>query len=284
MAATLPVDSVSDTAYLLAFYRGLESARPDALFDDPYAALLAGQRGERLARRLAPTDPEADASGHAVRVWIVDELILQAIRDDAVDAVLNLGAGLDTRPYRLSLPKSLLWIDVDAPGVLAYKAERLADHCPACTLQYQPADVTDVHDRQALLQGAAQEAQRILVLTEGLLIYLSAAEIAALAADLRKPVVQCWVSDLLSLEGLRLMQAAQPASPDGARVKLLFAPENGAEFFRPHGWRTVAFRSCFEEGSRLPRFRSVQDQLADLTVRQRAVLRSLTAVVKLVSS
>jgi O-methyltransferase involved in polyketide biosynthesis len=37
------IENVSDTAFWIAHYRAVESARPDALFRDPLAALLAGE-------------------------------------------------------------------------------------------------------------------------------------------------------------------------------------------------------------------------------------------------
>ena len=40
---------ISDTAHWVAFYRALESERPDALFHDPFARRLAGVRGARIA-------------------------------------------------------------------------------------------------------------------------------------------------------------------------------------------------------------------------------------------
>lgn len=40
-----PVTGVSDTARWVAVYRAWESARPDALFHDPFAQRLAGDRG-----------------------------------------------------------------------------------------------------------------------------------------------------------------------------------------------------------------------------------------------
>ena len=41
-----PVSNVSDTARWVAVYRAWESARPDALFNDPYAKTLAGERAD----------------------------------------------------------------------------------------------------------------------------------------------------------------------------------------------------------------------------------------------
>jgi O-methyltransferase involved in polyketide biosynthesis len=50
-----PVSNVSDTARWVAVYRAWESARPDALFDDPYAQSLAGERGQAIAALMAST-------------------------------------------------------------------------------------------------------------------------------------------------------------------------------------------------------------------------------------
>jgi O-methyltransferase involved in polyketide biosynthesis len=47
-----PIADITDTARLIAFYRAVESERSDALFRDPFARLLAGKRGEEIARRL----------------------------------------------------------------------------------------------------------------------------------------------------------------------------------------------------------------------------------------
>ena len=116
------IQHVSDTARWVALYRAMESERPDALFHDPYARRLAGERGERILASV----PKARvwAWPIVVRTAVMDELILWAIERDGVDTVLNLAAGLDTRPFRLPLLPSLRWIEVDFPDVIAYKREQ----------------------------------------------------------------------------------------------------------------------------------------------------------------
>jgi O-methyltransferase involved in polyketide biosynthesis len=47
-----PIKSISDTARWMAYYRAMESKRPDAHFHDSYARLLAGERGEEIARSM----------------------------------------------------------------------------------------------------------------------------------------------------------------------------------------------------------------------------------------
>jgi len=90
----------SDTALLTAGWRAMESSRSDALFHDPLAAGLAGERGLRIAR----TRPEG-AWVVAIRTVLIDAFLQSAI-SSGIDTVINLGAGLDTRPYRMHLPSS----------------------------------------------------------------------------------------------------------------------------------------------------------------------------------
>src|SRR5678815_604836 len=106
------IDHVSDTALWVAAYRAMESERPDALFHDRFASLLTGEKGRRIVQW-------AKASRYtrwsvAIRTCIIDSFI-QELTTGSVDTVLNLGAGLDARPYRMNLPESLSWIEVDFP-------------------------------------------------------------------------------------------------------------------------------------------------------------------------
>src|SRR6185437_1968271 len=114
-AATNPIRSVSDTASWVAIYRAMESERPDALFHDPYARRLGGERGEAIVRAMSKG--AASAWPMVVRTAVMDELLLRAIKEGAA-TVLNLAAGLDTRPYRLDVPASLRWLHVDMPAMI----------------------------------------------------------------------------------------------------------------------------------------------------------------------
>src|SRR5256886_13643386 len=97
--ASAAIEHVSDTARWVALYRAMESERPDALFHDPYARRLAGERGEQILSAMPKG--RTWAWPMIVRTAVMDELIMRTISRDGADAVINLAAGLDTRPYRL---------------------------------------------------------------------------------------------------------------------------------------------------------------------------------------
>src|SRR5256886_9821024 len=181
---TTAIEHVSDTARWVALYRAMESERPDALFRDPYARRLAGERGERILASMRKG--RAWAWPMIVRTAVMDELILRAIQRDGVGMVLNLAAGLDTRPYRLPLPPALRWVEADFPDVIAYKQEQLARERPACALERVGIDLTDLAGRRALFERLRAPARCALVVWEGLLLYLSPPALASLAAALAR--------------------------------------------------------------------------------------------------
>jgi methyltransferase (TIGR00027 family) len=243
--------NVSDTALWVAQYRVMESARPDAIFRDPLARKLVGERGEEIVRRMKVGDL---AWPMIVRTAVMDEIILASIARDGVDRVLNLAAGLDTRPYRLPLPPSLRWIEADLPDMIAFKEERLAAERPACALERIAADLTDAAARRSLFARAAGGAAAVLVVAEGLLAYLAPEEVAALADDLHgEPPMRLWLIDIASPRLKRMLDRRVGKHVGAANAPFRFAPAESTAFFEAHGWKEREFRSTFEEGVRLDR-------------------------------
>lgn len=245
------VRNISDTAHLAAVYRARETERPDALFRDPYARRLAGRRGEQIAQALPFSNRHTWS--WVARTYLFDRLILDQMERGA-DIVINLAAGLDTRPYRMALPPSLQWIEVDLPEPLTYKEAVLAGEKPVCRLERVRLDLSDVSTRRDLFQQWGNRARKAVIITEGLLIYLSAEEVGALAQDLARPAsFQYWILDLVSPGLLRRLQQnmAPQLSQGGASLK--FGPQEGPEFFTPFGWKPAEVHGLLKTASRIKR-------------------------------
>jgi methyltransferase (TIGR00027 family) len=245
------VRNISDTARWAAVFRARETERPDAMFRDPYAERLAGKLGVDIANTL----PEGNKHAWAwvARTYLFDQFIAQELQQGA-DMVVNLAAGLDARPYRMNLPASFQWIEVDLPEILTYKEGILANEKPTCALERVRLDLSDGNARRSLFAELDRRANKILVLTEGLLIYLSAEEVAALAKDLAAGShFQRWILELGSPGLLRMMQrtAGKQLSQVGAPFK--FAPAEGPAFFTPHGWEPVDVKSLLKTATQFQR-------------------------------
>ncbi|MDP9147168.1 MAG: SAM-dependent methyltransferase, partial [Acidobacteriota bacterium] len=197
------VRNISDTARWAAVFRARETERPDAIFRDRYAARLAGTLGVDIANTL----PEGNSHAWAwvARTYLFDQLIEREI-EQGTDVVVNLAAGLDARPYRMKLPPVLQWVEVDLPEILDYKENILAEERPTCLLERIRMNLADASARNEMLAEVAKMGKKILVLTEGLIIYLESAEVSLLAKDLaRHSEFQRWLLDLHSPGLLRLL-------------------------------------------------------------------------------
>ena len=235
----------------MAVYRARETERPDAHFRDPFAAALAGDRGIEISRATTIDDR---GWFFTARTVLFDQFIAAEVRR-GVDLVVNLGAGVDARPYRLDLPESLQWIEVDLPSIIDYKTPILSAARPRCRLERIPLDLADVESRRRLLADLGSRAARALIICEGLVVYLTEEEVGALAADLAEtPTFERWALEFPSPTLLHLMKehkVGQVVRDAGAPFK--FGPESGPDFFKPYGWQPVAVESIVKTAGRLNR-------------------------------
>jgi methyltransferase (TIGR00027 family) len=247
--AEASIENVSDTAFWIAHYRAAETERADALFRDPLAGLLSGERGKQIARGMPGTMMTAWAV--AVRTCLIDDYIRFALAQ-GVDMVLNLGAGLDTRPYRMDLPPSLLWVEADYPAMIEFKQSRLAGQTPHCQLERVKLDLGNPPERQQLLSNAQASSKKLLVLTEGVVPYLTVEQVASLADDLYALEPACyWIVDYFSPQMFKYRKRMSKGKLRNAPFK--FDPPDWFGFFEKHRWRCKQMRYLIEEGERLNR-------------------------------
>ncbi len=244
------IRNVSDTARWVAVYRARETERPDAHFRDPFARRLAGERGEQIAQSM-PLGRNNDWS-MITRTCLGDDLINGQVQQ-GVEMVINLAAGLDARPYRMQLPPSLKWIEVDLPEILSYKEEILRDEKPVCSLERIRLDLSNAAERRVLFAQLGDRCKKALIISEGLLIYLNPDDVAGLAKDLAAPPsFQSWILDIAS-PGLLRMLAKRMAKQLTQAAPFKFAPPEGPDFFIPYGWKPVDVRSLLKNAARLKR-------------------------------
>jgi len=245
------VRDISDTALWVAYYRAQETERPDARFRDPFARALAGERGEKIAR--SQTFANKNAWSFVARTVLFDRFITAAVRGGA-DLVVNLAAGLDTRPYRMDLPKTLRWVDVDLPGILDYKESVLKGTAPVCAVERVRLDLSDVPARRALFARLAQGSSRTAIVTEGLLIYLAREDVASLAYDLAAVSrFRTWIVDLVSPGLLKMMNAQGGETVAAAGAPFKFAPPEGPAFFTALGWKPAQVTSLLKTAGEMKR-------------------------------
>ena len=245
------LQNVSDTAFWVAQYRAEETAREDAVFKDHLAAKLLEQRGKSIKEFM---DSDNEISWPIVtRTYLMDGVINDMIAD-GIDTVLCLAAGLDTRPYRLDLDQQLSWIEVDLPGILDFKSEVLKEDAPHCQLERVAIDLTNREQRSQFFRKIDQQSDNVLVITEGLLIYLDPNEVRTLAEELSEYAsFRKWTMDLASPGLIEMMNKKMGDKLKAANAPFKFGPKQGPDYFKPLGWNKLEVHSFLKTAAALKR-------------------------------
>ncbi len=236
------INHVSDTALMVAACRAHETDLEDAYFRDPFAARLAGERGRAILNAM----PYANVArfGLAIRTRLLDDVLLEALHANPIAAVFSVGCGLDTRPWRLHLPNDLRWIEVDFADVLDYKEGLMSAEITHCRRERLSADLNDAAQRAAIYKAAGKEPS--LMITEGVLMYLPAATVGALAVEVaEQSCIAHWITDITTTGFRKALSGGADTMSPIRRVQPADALEGDEilEVLQRHGWTTASMRS-----------------------------------------
>lgn len=157
------------TAYWTAGVRARESRRKDRLFNDPWAAALAGNLGEAWLAQHA----EGATLPLVVRTRYFDDFLGRISAEEGIRNVVLMAAGLDTRAFRIDWPQGVRLFELDQQVVMDYKDAILhsLEARPTCRRQMICKDLTEPW-KDALLECGFDPHERSAWLLEGLLFYL----------------------------------------------------------------------------------------------------------------
>jgi methyltransferase (TIGR00027 family) len=244
---------VSRTAYYCCGVRALDAAASHPVCGDQYAERFMTPEAWSMFEPFR--DFAAPNASNVARHRIIDDLLRTAIQARPETGVVIIGAGFDTRAFRLPGGR---WVELDEPALMALKEAQL----PAREAPNPLTRVAIAFDREPL--GAAlasfRQLARPVVVLEGVLTYLSAAEVHGLLDAIRttftSPTVVC---DLTTQAFAR-----RYAGKIGERLRELGAPYGRLEVeplelfqaagFRPTMRQSVVGRAAALGMLRIPRW------------------------------
>jgi methyltransferase (TIGR00027 family) len=177
------------SARLIAGLRSLEQDKPAAerLFEDTAAAVVAEKHGRILAERFCLVAPQLQPMV-AARTRHLDDAI-QAFHQGRAVQIVNIGAGLDSRLFRQTLPEGSAVFDLDLPAMLRRREAALAQvpQRPQTRRVPVPIDLRE-HDVSAVLSGtgAFDPAVPTFVVWEGGSMYFEADEVSRILSSVSK--------------------------------------------------------------------------------------------------
>jgi methyltransferase (TIGR00027 family) len=237
---------ISSTAFYCCGVRMEDAARGTPVCGDRYAQRFMDEEALGI---FAPfrrfTYPNAS---NVARHRVIDDLLRERLARDKSVSVVLIGCGFDTRAYRLDGGH---WFELDEPAVLDCKGERLpVTECPN-PLWRIPVDFeTDsLEGKLAALPARGS----ILVVVEGVLMYLRAAQRRALLQTLRR----VWVAHTVLCDTVTRTFFERYSRPIHRHIEALgahFAPDlddDPGAIFREHGYRCVATTSIVGRAAQL---------------------------------
>ena len=121
---------------------------------------------------------------------------------------------------------------------------------PVCVLERIPFDLANAGAR-AMFEELSRAANRAVIISEGLIVYLTADEVSTLARDLAAPPsFKRWATDLRSPRLLTMLQKQVGSQLGQAGAPRKFAPEQGPAFFTEYGWSRSMCTRCFKPPQR----------------------------------
>jgi methyltransferase (TIGR00027 family) len=176
--------AVPFTARLNAYYRAVESKESRPLLLDPFAERLAGDMAEYFERHKRFIG--MGGSQIARSYYIENDLLRPWFATYETSQIVLLGAGLDTRAYRLNPLQSgsHTIFEIDLPIIIRYKERILRDEQPLCSLVRIPADLSKSEWKKKLLKFRFSRETPTFWILEGLAYYLDRTAVHDLLREL----------------------------------------------------------------------------------------------------
>jgi methyltransferase (TIGR00027 family) len=259
----LPKSEVARTAVFVAAVRAREQERPDHLFQDELSSVLAGPEGIAW---LAASETNPASNYHRdsfpfieVRTRFFDDWALEAVMDGGVRQFVILGAGMDTRAFRLSWPPGLRLWEIDTPELFAIKEARLqsAGAKATCERFVVEADLASSSWPGSLIDQGLKRTEPTVWVAEGLFQYLAASDVNRIlegAASL-SPRASRFGAEIISEEYLRRPSKRSTLEARKDRgTPWVFGTNHPGALFGAHGWSLQGSVSAIEEAVSLGRW------------------------------
>jgi methyltransferase (TIGR00027 family) len=224
---------ISKTAFYCCGVRMQDAEGEYPVCGDTYAKVFMNEQGLQILETFKDeTRPNASNVG---RHRIIDDLLRQELITHPSLTVVIIGAGIDTRAFRL---KGGTWIELDEPQVIAYKDERLPASTSENELQRIPIDFATESAAQKLAPFSGRSP--VVVVIEGVLMYLEEATISQLLQTLRRLFPQHkLICDLMTRDFFEKTATTMHEKLTGMGAPFKFAADNPAEVFVNSGYREV---------------------------------------------
>ena len=221
-------DTISLTAQYMAVVRAVEHKRVNRLFADPLAEKLAGKK---IMAKILPKVRDYEAQGKpvvAVRTRFFDDFLISSATN--IRQIVILGAGMDTRAFRLPLHPDTHLYELDRPEVMQRKESLLSSVSAKCHRDSIPIDLRQSWFEQLIIRGF-QPSNPCIWLLEGLLYYLNPEEVMTILKTISDSAISG------SKLGVDLLNKKMTSSNNGVAKYWQYGVDEPERLLTELGWQ-----------------------------------------------
>jgi methyltransferase (TIGR00027 family) len=231
---------ISKTAFYCCGVRMQDAATSNPVCGDIYAKDFMNEDGLRVLEAFRDeTSPNAT---NVVRHRIIDDFLRQELAADAGVCVVTIGAGFDSRPYRLT---GGTWIELDEPQIIAYKNARLPVENSENVLHRIPVDFATDSLEEKL--SAFANCRPVVIVIEGVFVYLDEEEISQLLQQLHRVFPQHkLICDLVSRDFFEKYSKTLHEKINDIGTSFKFTADEPEKIFLANDYRRTEWISIVE--------------------------------------
>lgn len=245
-------NSIPFTARLMAYQRAQETKRECPLIVDPFAEPLAGDMTGYIRNHIRYSEMDYPI----VRSYFIEERLLKPwCRTNNESQIVLLGAGLDTRAYRVEALKTNKHtiFEIDFSTIIGYKEEILSNEQPLCDLIRLSVDLSNPEWVALLINAGFSSELPTFWILEGLVYYLEREMVGALlkkAAQISREGSKIFVDIVFASRWIPFPNTVNDFVTNFSKhIKWGLDIKDAPDFFANSGWNvSVHFADDYDQG------------------------------------
>lgn len=216
MKEKVNVTGIPETMIQTLYARAKETGKKNPKIRDDMAVDIVS----KLEYDFSKADQDKTMGyGVIARTIVLDQMVEQYLNEHPKTIVVNIACGMDTRCYRMK-GKYLRWYNVDLVETMEIRSRFLTENGPIYQIAKSAMDASYIDE-------ITYQGENVLVVIEGLSMYLSDADIKQIFSIIGKAFPK--VTVMIETMSPFVVQHVKEKSIEGSNAKFTWGVKNGKE-------------------------------------------------------
>ena len=239
------MNPISNTAFYCCGVRMEDAKKTPSICNDVYAERFMDERGKQI---FEPFKSEKMPNiSNITRCRLIDDYLLAEVSENSQLNIISIGAGFDSRPYRL---RGGNWLEIDEPQIISYKNEKLP--VDECSNPLRRISIDFAHESLKEKLEAETAGDHTVFVIEGVFMYLEPGVIETTISTIQslfpKHVLYC---DLMTKKFFTKFAQSVHSKLVASGGTFSERPDNPEKLFTRHNYKAIERIPMFRRAAEL---------------------------------